>query len=78
MGSNGDPKTEKGPQMGTHLGAVHMTTNTKTKTNFGKRGVQGYQISDTEQSTSCECGIKPNNTDNPDEIIGGTEVTVSF
>ena len=64
--------------MGTHLGAVHMTTNTKTKTNFGKRGVQGYQISDTEQSTSCECGIKPNNTDNPDEIVGGTEVTVSF
>ena len=27
---------------------------------------------------SCACGIKPNGTENQDEIIGGKEATVSF
>ena len=27
---------------------------------------------------SCECGIKPNNNDEKDEIVGGTEAKVSF
>ena len=34
--------------------------------------------SNFDSDPSCACGIKPNGTENQDEIIGGKEATVSF
>ena len=46
--------------------------------NFGLSGVFYWCFRSRVADPDCECGIKPDSTEHPDYIIGGTEATVSF